>query len=132
NTDYANKSTLALSSQQDVDVMAVFPNTWAAENESYLVPVAEWPGVDGIEDRFQSLPIEQTSRLFSDGELRAVPFGSTGSAVGIYNAELIADAGLDGPPATWDEMQQLADGLAQAHPDAMVAAMPSEAWFQPE
>lgn len=132
NTDYANKATLALTSEQDIDVMAVFPNTWAGENESYLVPVAEWPGVDGIEEQFQELPIEQTGRLFSDGELRALPFGSTGSAVGIYNAQLVADAGLSGPPKTWDEMQQLADGLATTHPDAMVAAMPSEVWFQPE
>lgn len=132
NTDYANKATLALSSEQDIDVLAVFPNTWAAENESYLLPVADWPGAEDIEERFQPLPLEQTGRLFSDGELRAVPFGSTGSAVGIYNAELIADAGLDGPPATWDEMQQLAEGLADTHPDAIVAAMPSEVWFQPE
>src|SRR5699024_7286918 len=50
NTDYANRATLGLSSEQDIDVIGVFPNEWAMDNEGYLLPVEEWPGVDGILD----------------------------------------------------------------------------------
>lgn len=130
--DYKNKATLGLSSKQEIDVIAVQPNAWAADNASYFEPVENWPGAEGILDKFQTLPIEQEKKLFPDGKVRSVPFGSTGSAVGYYNADLIKKAGLTEPPKTWDDFKKLSEGLKTAVPDAVPVVMPGDAWFQDE
>lgn len=130
NTDYANKATLGLSSKQSIDVIGVFPNNWAKDNQNYLVPVEQWPGVTGLLDKFQSQAIAQEKSLFSDGVIRSVPLDSNGSAVGYYNVDLLKKAGLTKPPETWAEMKQLADGLAANAPGVITALIPSDHWFQ--
>jgi len=130
NTDYANKATLGLSSKQPIDVIGVFPNEWAKDNEGYLLPVDKWPGVDGLMGKFQDQAVTQVKRLFSDGVVRAAPLDSNGSAVGYYNMDLLKKAGLSKPPTTWAEMKQLSDGLAKNAPGVIPALIPSDHWFQ--
>lgn len=130
--DYKNKATLGLSSKQDIDVIAVQPNAWAANNASYFEPVENWPDSAGLLDKFQPLPLEQEKKLFTDGTIRSVPFGSTGSAVGFYNVDLLKKAGLTEPPKTWDDYKKLAQGLKTAAPGVVPVVMPGDAWFQDE
>jgi raffinose/stachyose/melibiose transport system substrate-binding protein len=128
--DYKNKATLALSSKDPIDVVGVSPSAWAADNANYLLPVSEWPNGAALESKYQSQTIDQMKKLFPDGKTRAVPFGSSGSAVGFYNADLLKKAGLSAPPKTWTEFQKLADSLKGT--GIVPAVMPSDSWFQDE
>lgn len=130
NSDYANRATLGLSSEQEIDVIGVFPNEWAMDNEGYLLPVEEWPGVDGILDSLQDQALEQTGRLFSDGVARAVPLYSGGAPVAYYNVDLLEEAGVSEPPATWADMEALAAALEESSPETITALIPSDHWFQ--
>lgn len=128
--DYKNKATLALSSKEPIDVVGVQPSAWASDNANYLLPVSDWPDGAKLEAKYQTQTIDQMKKLFSDGKIRAVPFGSSGSAVGFYNADLLAKAGLTEAPTTWAEFQKLADSLKGT--GIVPAVMPSDSWFQDE
>jgi raffinose/stachyose/melibiose transport system substrate-binding protein len=128
--DYKNKATLALSSKQPIDVIGVQPNAWAADNESYFLPVSKWPGESNLLSDFQSLPVAQDKKLFTDGIARSVPFGSSASAVGIYNVGILKKAGFTSPPTTWAEWTKLSDYLKGT--GIVPAVMPADSWFQDE
>lgn len=130
NTDYANRATLALSSKQPIDVIGVFPNEWAPENENFLLPVSDWPDANGILDDLNETAVSQTESLFTDGEIRAVPLYSNGSTLAFYNADLLKEAGFDSPPQTWDEMEEFAQNLESAAPDVLPAIVPNDSWLQ--
>jgi raffinose/stachyose/melibiose transport system substrate-binding protein len=130
NADYKNKATLALSSKQPIDVIGVQPNAWAADNQNYFLPVSKWPGESTLLNKFQPQPVAQVKKLFSDGEARAVPFGSSGSAVGFYNVDILKQAGLTEAPKTWAEWQKLSDALKGT--GIVPQVMPSDTWFQDE
>lgn len=128
--DYKNKASLALSSKEPIDVVGVQPSAWAQDNANYLAPVSDWPNGDKLLAKYQSGPINQMKKLFTDGKLRAVPFGSSGSAVGFYNVDILKKAGLTEPPKTWDEWSKLATALKGT--GIVPAVMPSDSWFQDE
>ncbi|MBF4595641.1 extracellular solute-binding protein [Curtobacterium flaccumfaciens] len=128
--DYKNKATLALSSKEPIDVVGVQPNAWASDNAQYLTPVGEWPNGKALEQQYQPRTITQMKKLFPDGGIRAVPFGSSGSAVGFYNVDLLRKAGLSEPPKTLADFRKLADGLKGT--GIVPAVMPSDDWFQDE
>jgi raffinose/stachyose/melibiose transport system substrate-binding protein len=128
--DYKNKATLALSSKQPIDVIGVQPNAWAADNQSYFLPVSKWPGEANLLSDFQALPVAQDKKLFSDGVARSAPFGSSASAVGIYNVDILKKAGLTSPPKTWTEWKKLSDALKGT--GIVPAVMPADTWFQDE
>ena len=130
NTDYANKATLALSSKQPIDVVGVFPNDWAGDNEDFLLPVDQWPGDGSPLDGLSENAVEQTENLYSDGEARSVPMYSNGSVLGFYNPDLLARAGFSEPPATWAEMEQFATALKAVSPDILPAIVPNDTWLQ--
>lgn len=130
NTDYANRATLGLSSEQDIDVLAVFPNALTSELAGYLVPVSEWDGGDDIIGGLQPQALAQAEKLSGDDGLRTVPMNSNGSAVGFYNVDLFEQAGFNEPPKTWAEMKQFTDALAGVAPDVVPAVIASDSWFQ--
>jgi raffinose/stachyose/melibiose transport system substrate-binding protein len=130
NTDYANKAALGLSSGQEIDVIGVFPNEWAKDNESYLLPVSEWDTTGDLSAELSETSVEQTSKIFSDGILRAVPAYSSGDPVFFYNVDLLKEAGLAEPPATWDDVKKLTEGLESTEPDVATAIIPQDGWFQ--
>jgi raffinose/stachyose/melibiose transport system substrate-binding protein len=128
--DYKNKATLALSSKDSIDVVGVSPSAWAADNANYLLPVSQWPNGPALESKYQPQTIDQVKKLFPGDEARAVPFGSSGSVVGYYNADLLKKAGLSEPPKTWADFTKLADSLKGT--GIVPAVMPSDSWFQDE
>ncbi len=132
NTDYKNKASLALGAGESIDVIGVQANAWATENQDFFLPVSDWPDSEGITDAYAPAVVAQNEKLFSDGVLRSVPFGSSGSAIGYYNIDLIKAAGLTDYPKTWAEFKQLADGLKAVDPEAVAAVMPADTWFQDE
>ena len=129
--DYKTKVAQSLGAGEDIDVLGVQPSSWAAEIEDYLLPVADWPDGAALVDQFQPSTIQQTERLFTDGELMSVPLYSTGSAVGVYNADILDELGVT-PPTTWAEFKTLSDALEAQGDGILPAVMPGDDWFQDE
>lgn len=129
--DYKTKVAQSLGAGEDIDVLGVQPSSWAAEIEDYLLPVADWPDGSSLVDQFQPSTIQQTERLFTDGELMSLPLYSTGSAVGVYNADILDELGVT-PPTTWAEFKALSDALAAQGDGILPAVMPGDDWFQDE
>lgn len=129
--DYKAKAALALSSGEDIDILTVQPGTWAQEVEDYLEPVANWSNADALNGAFTAKSLEQTQRLFTDNQLLAVPLYLTGSAIGIYNADILDELGVK-PPTTWAEFKAMSDAIKAKGLDILPASMPGDAWFQDE
>ena len=129
--DYKTKVAQSLGAGEDIDVLGVQPSSWAAEIEDYLLPVADWPDGAALVDKFQPSTIQQTERLFTDGELMSLPLYSTGSAVGVYNADILDELGVT-PPTTWAEFKTLSDALEAQGDGILPAVMPGDDWFQDE
>lgn len=129
--DYKTKVAQSLGAGEDIDVLGVQPSSWAGEIEDYLLPVSSWPNGDAIVAKFQPSTIDQTKRLFSDGTLKSLPVYSTGSAVGIYNADILTSVGVK-PPTTWAEFKALSDALKAQGKGILPAVMPGDGWFQDE
>ncbi|WP_210506936.1 ABC transporter substrate-binding protein [Naasia sp. SYSU D00057] len=129
-TDYKPKAAQSLGAGEEIDVLTVQPGSWAMEVEDYLLPVSDWSNGDLV-GKFGEQSITQAERNFTDGLLSAVPVYSTGSAVGVYNADILAELGLEAP-TTWDEFKALSDALAAQGKGILPVTMPADDWFQDE
>jgi len=129
--DFRVKATQSLGAGEDIDVLGVQPGAWAAEIQDYLEPVSAWPGAKSLPSKFTTQAVGQAKRLFTDGKLYAVPVYSTGSAVGVYNADIIDDLGVT-PPTTWAEFKTMSDALTAQGKGILPMTMPADDWFQDE
>ena len=101
NTSYQQKVTLGLQSGTSADVLGIMPGAAANTVSKYLLPVSKYQGVGSLMSNFQASAVAQDKKLWSDGVIRAVPYGSSGTDVGFYNADLLKKAGFAAPPQTW-------------------------------
>lgn len=133
--DYKAQVQLALNANEKIDVLGVQPSQFALDIEQQLTPVSSWVGhIDGGLDAYNPTTIEQSKRLYGGDEIYSVPFGSTGSAVCFYNADILNEVGVD-PPATWDDMAALTAALKIKMPDVLPLVMPAggiDGWFVDE
>ncbi|WP_030809350.1 ABC transporter substrate-binding protein [Streptomyces sp. NRRL F-2799] len=106
-SDLLNRILTATTSGQGPDVLNI-GNTWSASLQATgaLLP---WDAKSfakiGGRDRFVDPALGSTGAEGKDPA--AVPLYSMSYAL-YYNKQIFADAGIDGPPATWDEL--VADG----------------------
>ncbi|MGW2211281.1 ABC transporter substrate-binding protein [Streptomyces sp. NPDC001781] len=106
-SDLLNRILTATTSGQGPDVLNI-GNTWSASLQATgaLLP---WDAKNfariGGRDRFVGPALGSTGAEGKDPA--AVPLYSMAYAL-YYNKQILADAGIDGPPATWDEL--VADG----------------------
>lgn len=106
-SDLLNRILTATTSGQGPDVLNI-GNTWSASLQATgaLLP---WDAKNfakiGGRDRFVDPALGSTGAEGKDPT--AVPLYSMSYAL-YYNKQIFADAGIDGPPATWDEL--VADG----------------------
>ncbi|MGW5303320.1 ABC transporter substrate-binding protein [Streptomyces griseoluteus] len=106
-SDLLNRILTATTSGQGPDVLNI-GNTWSASLQATgaLLP---WDTKNfakiGGRDRFVDPALGSTGAEGKDPA--AVPLYSMAYAL-YYNKQIFADAGIDGPPATWDEL--VADG----------------------
>jgi ABC-type glycerol-3-phosphate transport system substrate-binding protein len=133
---FKTKAALSLNSGTEIDVLAVQPNLFAAQVQSHLLPLSAWQKYlpAGTLDKFTDLSLAQMKKLFTGGELYALPWGGSGSAVGFYNASLLQELGVSAP-RTWAEMAALATKLKAQKPGVSVAVMPAgstDGWFLDE
>ncbi|MGW0657302.1 ABC transporter substrate-binding protein, partial [Streptomyces umbrinus] len=106
-SDLLNRILAATTSGQGPDVLNI-GNTWSASLQATgaLLP---WDAKNfdkiGGKDRFVESALGSAGATGSDPA--AVPLYSMAYAL-YYNKKMFADAGISGPPATWDEL--VADG----------------------
>lgn len=106
-SDLLNRILTATTSGQGPDVLNI-GNTWSASLQATggLLP---WDDANfakiGGKDRFVESALGSTGARGQDPA--AVPLYSMAYAL-YYNKQLLADAGISGPPATWDQL--VADG----------------------
>ncbi|WP_221357002.1 ABC transporter substrate-binding protein [Streptomyces beigongshangae] len=106
-SDLLNRILAATTSGQGPDVLNI-GNTWSASLQATgaLLP---WDAENfdriGGKDRFVGSALASAGATGSDPA--AVPLYSMAYAL-YYNKKMFEDAGVDGPPATWDEL--VADG----------------------
>ena len=129
--DYKAKAALALSAGENIDVLTVQPGTWAQTVESYLLPVSKWDGGAALKKQFTPSSVEQTSRLFTGKKLLAVPLYLSGSAIGVYNADILKSVNID-PPKDVADFAKLSDALKAQGKGILPVVMPSDGWFQDE
>ncbi|MFC8373743.1 ABC transporter substrate-binding protein [Streptomyces sp. NPDC057239] len=102
-SDLLNRILTATTSGQGPDVLNI-GNTWSASLQATgaLLP---WDAKNfdkiGGKDRFVDSALGSTGVEGQDPA--AVPLYSMAYAL-YYNKQMFADAGIDGPPATWDEL----------------------------
>jgi multiple sugar transport system substrate-binding protein len=77
--------------------------------QGILVPLDE--EMDDFQEYAELVYEGALETSFWDGNYYGLPL-STNTRVLLYNADVIEQAGLDGPPATMDEFRELAEGLA--------------------
>lgn len=63
-----------------------------------------WEGLDNLTEQAHEVAVND------EGESWFIPYGFYGLSL-FYRTDLVADAGFDGPPATWDEMIEQAAAI---------------------
>ncbi|MFG2549904.1 ABC transporter substrate-binding protein [Streptomyces sp. NPDC048581] len=111
-SDLLNRILTATTSGQGPDVLNI-GNTWSASLQATgaLLPWdAEQFGKIGGKDRFVESALGSTGAQGQDPA--AVPLYSMAYAL-YYNKKMFADAGMEKPPATWDELTAAGQKLSQ-------------------
>lgn len=134
--DYTSQVQLSLNSGESIDVLGVQPSRFAAEVQGQLIPVSAYESsLAGGLEAYDDAALEQLSVLYDGDELYSVPLGSTGSAVCFYNADILDAAGVDDPPATWEDVRALTEALEELDSGILTLVKPSGAdgqWFEDE
>jgi len=133
-TVYQDRLPLSLAGGEEIDLVAVQTSTMVNQIKDDLRPLAplleEYVG-DDWSNQVNPKAIEQSQILADDGELYILPMGSLGSVVAYYNVEIFEEYGLE-IPTTVDELQVLADTLAEQNPDILPVVFTGAGWFQDE
>ena len=109
--EYRDKMVANFVAGTEYDVVYVrdsFLAEWAAAG--WIVPI---DGMEGVEDYIADLPQGIIDQMSYEGELYGLPYYS-GNKVLSYNQAHFEAAGIEGPPATWDEMFDQARAIKDA------------------
>lgn len=133
-TVYQDKLPLSLAAGEQVDLAAIQTSAMVNQVKADLMPLeplleahvgADWAS------QINEKSVEQSRLLADDGELYILPMGSLGSVVGYYNAEILAEYGLD-VPTNNEDFKAFADELAAQNPDILPVVFTGANWFQDE
>lgn len=113
-TDYVKTVTLSMSSDEAPDIAQYNPGAMRSLIPGgYVMDLEPYAEAYGWEESFPEASLEplradEDATRFGTGSLYAVP-GALSMLGVFYNRELLAHAGVEGPPATFDEFE---DALA--------------------
>ncbi len=130
-TAYQEKVPLALSTEEDIDIIGVQPSEFATGVQDYLVDLDELMpevvGDDWLEGYSQSA-LEKGKKL-TDDKLKFITIWNSGSMVGFYNAKLLEELGKE-VPATIEEYKEVAEALHEKYPEKMAGVFGGmESWI---
>jgi multiple sugar transport system substrate-binding protein len=109
--EYHDKMVASFVAGTDYDVVYVrdsFLAEWASAG--WIVPIT---GMEGAEELLADLPQGIIDQMTYEGEVYGLPYYS-GTSVLAYNDAQLAEAGIEEPPATWDEMLEQAQMIKDA------------------
>lgn len=119
---FQKKVPLALSTEEDIDVIGVQPSAFAEEVQDYLADLDElMPEVagDNWKDSYLEKCLEQGNKL-TGGDTKMLVLTNSGSMVGFYNAALLKDIGAE-VPKTFEEYKAVAEKFKEKYPDKYVS-----------
>lgn len=115
---FQEKVPLALSTNEDIDVVGVQPSAFAGEVKDYLANLDElMPKVAGDDWKtlYSEKCLEQGNKL-TDGDTKLLVLTNSGSMIGYYNASLLKDIGAE-VPKNLEEYKEVASKLKEKYPD---------------
>lgn len=107
--------------------------TQDARDSGYFKPIAEALGdrteVNGIQVNMDDFIQPVTAYYTLDGAFTSMPW-NTSSAIMFSNMNILGEAGVDAPPATWDEIEAACDAvMALETAPEYCFTFPNHAWF---
>lgn len=101
---FQEKVPLALSTEEDIDVIGVQPSAFAEEVQDYLADLDElMPEAAGEDwkELYSEKCLEQGNQL-TGGDTKMLVLTNSGSMVGFYNAALLKEIGYEAMLRIWD------------------------------
>jgi trehalose/maltose transport system substrate-binding protein len=89
----------------DIDVMQV-DVIWPGDLAEHLVDFNEYGGAEAVADDFSAIVTNNTV----DGRLVGLPWFTDGGLL-YWRTDLLEKYGYDAPPATWDELEEMAQTI---------------------
>ncbi len=109
--EYRDKMVASFVAGTEFDVAYVrdsYLAEWAAAG--WILPIS---GLEGADELLADLPAGIIEQMSYEGEVYGLPYYS-GVQTMAYNAAHLAAAGIESPPATWDEMLEQAQMIKDA------------------
>ncbi len=119
---FQEKVPLALSTEEDIDVIGVQPSAFAEEIQDYLADLDQlMPEVVGEnwKDSYSEKYLEQGNKLTGD-QTKMLVLTNSGSMIGFYNVDLLNEIGAT-VPTTIEEYKKVADKFLEKYPDKYVS-----------
>lgn len=91
----------------DIDAMQI-DVIWPGDLAEHLVDLNEYGAADLAKDMFPAIVTNNTV----DGKLVGLPWFTDGGLL-YYRTDLLEKYGYDGPPATWDELEEMANTIQE-------------------
>lgn len=131
---FQEKTPLALSTDEDIDVVGVQPSAFAEEIQDYLADLDElMPAAAG--DNWKSLYSEKAmdqGNQLTGGKTKLLVLTNSGSMVGFYNVSLLKEIGAE-VPKTLEEYKAVAEKLKAKYPDKYAGVFAGkDAWVADE
>lgn len=131
---FQEKVPLALSTNEDIDVIGVQPSAFAEEVQDYLADLDElMPAAAGKDwkNLYSAKCLEQGNKL-TDGKTKLLVLTNSGSMVGFYNVALLKDIGAE-VPKTFDEYKTVSDKFMEKYPDKYASVFAGkDSWVMDE
>lgn len=131
---FQEKVPLALSTEEDIDVIGVQPSAFAEEVQDYLADLDElMPEAAGEDwkELYSEKCLEQGNQL-TGGDTKMLVLTNSGSMVGFYNAALLKEIGCE-VPKTFEEYKAVAEAFKAKYPDKYVSVFAGkDAWVVDE
>ncbi len=131
---FQEKAPLALSTEEDIDVVGVQPSAFAEEIQDYLADLDElMPAAvgDKWKDLYSEKCLEQGNKL-TDGKTKMLVLTNSGSMVGFYNVALLKEIGAE-VPTTFEEYKVVAEKFKEKYPDKYTSVFAGkDAWVMDE
>lgn len=115
---FQEKVPLALSTEEDIDVIGVQPSAFAEEVQDYLADLDDlMPKAEGDDwkTKYSEKCLEQGNQL-TDDKTKFLVLTNSGSMVGFYNAALLKEIGAE-VPKTLAEYKAVAEKFKEKYPD---------------
>lgn len=115
---FQEKAPLALTTEEDIDVIGVQPSAFAEEIQDYLADLDElMPAAAGADWKslYSEKCLEQGNRL-TGGKTKMLVLTNSGSMVGFYNVDLLNEIGCE-VPSGFEEYREVSGKFLEKYPD---------------